>query len=86
MMIGTCLASARAENPAHFHAVQHRQIEVEDDQVGRPVRDDLQCRVSAADDFRFGLPASFERMFDQPCDVLLVFDNEYAMPGHAMPR
>jgi hypothetical protein len=74
------------ENPAYLDPAQYRQIEVQDDQVGRTVGDDLQRRVSAANDFRFGLSAAFERVFDQPCDVLLVFDDEHAMPVHAFTR
>ena len=31
------------------------------------------------------LAAALERVLDQPGDILLVFDNEHAVLGHALP-
>ena len=75
---------ARAQNPAHLGAAEHRQIEVENDQVREVIGHHLQRFVSAADDLRLGLAASLERVFDQPGEILLVFDNEHAVFGHAI--
>ena len=58
----------------------HRQIQVEDDQVGRFLRDGLQRRVAAADDVGIDVAAAFEGVLNEACDVVLVFDDEHFVP------
>lgn len=73
---------AAPENAAHFDAAQDRQVQVEDDEIGRPRGDRFQRQIAAADNLGFGVAGPLERVFDEPCDVLLVFDNQYAIFGH----
>ena len=42
--------------------------------------DIFQRRVSAADDVGIDLAGAFEGVLNQPCDVVLVFDDEHFMP------
>ena len=72
----------RAQDPADVVAAQHRQIEVENHEVGRPVGDGVERGVSGADHLGLRLAAAFERVLDETGDVLLVLDDEYTMLGH----
>ncbi len=74
---------SRSQNAAHFHAADDGQIEIENDEVGRFLGDRLQRGVAAVDDVGFGVAGPFERMFDESRDVLLVFDDQYPVSGHA---
>ena len=86
MMIGTCArVGPRAQDAAHLEAAEHRQVEVEDDQIGRLFGDGLSAASPDADDLGVGFAAPLERVLDQPGDVLLVFDNQDAVSGHVPP-
>ena len=76
-MIGT-----GAENPADLHAAHDGEVEVENDQIWRPVRHRLERGITGSDDLGVGLSTALQRVLDEPGDVLLVFDDEDAMFGH----
>ena len=61
-----------------FEAAQHRQIEIENDQIGRLLAGGLQRLVAAAGDLDDGVARSLERVFDEAGDVVFVFDDEHA--------
>ena len=86
MMIGTCRAvGPRSQDAADFDAAHHRQVEIQDDEVRRLVGHGFERRVAAADDVRLGVAGAFEGVLDEAGDVLLVFDDEYAVSGHSAP-
>ena len=70
---------ARSQDPADLEAAEDRQVEVEDDQIGRPLGDGLQRGVAGADDLGLGVAAALERVLDESGDVVLVFDDEDAV-------
>ena len=57
MMIGTRAVLARAQDPADFESAQHRQIEVEDDQIRRAIGDGLERFVTGPDDLDLDVAA-----------------------------
>lgn len=73
---------ASSQDAAHFGAAQDRQIEVEDDQIGRLRRDRLQRIVATAHDLGIGFAAALEGVLDQARNVAIVFDDEDAVSGH----
>src|SRR5262249_44940188 len=75
----------RSKNPTHLDAAQDRKIQVENDQIWWTVCDDLQSGVAALDDFCLSLAASLQRVFDETGDILLVLDNQNAVPCHVPP-
>ena len=76
-MIGICCGiRARAQDAADLEAVQHRQIEVQDDQVGRLIDHRLERGVAARHHVDNRVAIAFERVFDQTGDVLFVFDDQ----------
>ena len=86
-MIGTCgHVGARPQDAADFEAADDRQIQVEDDEIGRALGDRLQRGVAGADDLRVGVAAALQGVLDQAGDILLVFDNEDVMSGHEAMR
>src|SRR5262245_35272761 len=72
----------RSEHAAYLEAAQDRQVEIEDDQIGRPRRHGFQRCVAASDNFGIGATASFERVFDETSDILFVFDNKHSVLLH----
>ena len=82
-MIGRCLASDRdAENAADFEAADHRQVEIEDDQIRRAAATAFSAASPLPTISASASPAALERVLDQPGDVLFVLDNEYVMFLH----
>ena len=77
-MIGMCEVATRAQDRAHLGAAQDRQIEVENDQVGRGVRHNAECPVAARDDIHGRIAEAFEPMLDEQRDIVLVLDEEDA--------
>ncbi len=69
-------ACACAQDAADLESAQHREIEIEDDQIRRAIVDRLQCFVAGPDDIDVDVAAFFEAVFDEPRDVLLVIDDE----------
>jgi hypothetical protein len=67
---------ARAQDPADFESADHRQIQVQDNQIRYPLGDGFERGVARSDDVRLGFPAAFEGVLDQPGNVLLVFDDD----------
>jgi hypothetical protein len=63
---------ARPQDAADFHAADDRQIQVEDDEVGRFFGDRLQRGVAAADDVRFRVAGALECVLDETRDIVLV--------------
>ncbi len=76
---------ARSQDAAHFEPAHHRQVQVQDDEIGRTFGHDSQRGVAGADDLRLSVAPALEHVFDQTCDVLFVFDNENTMFRH-QPR
>ena len=75
---------ARSKDAAHFDAVEHRQVEVQDDEIRGLRGHALQRDVAARDDFRFGVADALERVLDEAGDVLFIFNDKNAMLGHAV--
>ena len=75
MMIGT-RGARRARGCGRLESAQHRQIEVEDDQIRRPLGDGLQRFVAGPDDVDVDV-AALKAVLDQPGNVLLVVDDEH---------
>src|SRR2546427_4212590 len=71
-----------AQDPADFHAAEDRKVQIEDHEVWRTIGHRFERRIAAPDDFRFGFAAALEGVFDQGGDVVFVFDDEDAVPGH----
>jgi hypothetical protein len=66
----------RSQDAAHLEAAQDREIQVEDDQVGRVVDDGLQRRVARAHELDARVAVALEGMLDEPADVLFIFNDE----------
>ena len=60
----------------------HRQVQIQDHQVRRPVGHRLERRVAAADDLDLGVTVALERVLDESGDVFLVLDDQDAMFWH----
>ena len=67
---------ARPEDAADFEAADDWQVQVENDEIRRPIGDRFERRIAGADDARVGVAAAFESVLDQPGDVGFVFDDE----------
>ena len=75
-----------AQDPADFEAAQNREVQVEDDEVGRTGRHRPERRIAARHDLRIVIPPTLERMLDERRDVVFVLDDEHVMfsdPHHA---
>ena len=79
----SCIGS-RSEDAADLEPAQYRQVEIENDQIGRAGSHGFQRGIAAADDLGVGAAASFERVFDETGDVLFVFDDEHAVLLHVV--
>jgi hypothetical protein len=77
---------ARTQDAAHLEPADDRQIEIENDQVGRPVGDRFERRVARRDDARVGVTAPLEGVLDQPGDIWLVFYYQDMRSGHEPSR
>ena len=66
----------RAKQSADFEAAQHRQVEIEQDQIGRLCRRRLERGIAAGDDLDVDVAAALERVLDELGDVVFVFDDE----------
>ena len=65
-MIGVlAVFGPRPQQTAHFEAAQHRQVQVEDDQVDLLLAGELQGLVAACGNIDDGVAAAFEGVFDQ---------------------
>ena len=67
---------ARPENAAHVQAADAREVEIQDDQIRRPIGDRLEGGVAGADDARIGVAVALESVLDEPGDVGFVFNDE----------
>jgi hypothetical protein len=67
-----------AEQPADLSAAQHRQIQIEDDEIGRLLVDGPEGHVTARHNLDDAVSGPFQRMLDQARDVLFIFDDEHA--------
>ena len=76
-----CCDRPSPEDPANFESAQHRQIQIEHDQIRQFARNALQRIVSTLDDLDGDIPVPLERMRDELGDVGFVFDNQDAR-GH----
>src|ERR1051325_2671406 len=65
-----------AHDAAHFHAAQHRQIQIENHQIGHILCHALERGVAAARDVHRHGAFAFERVLDESRNVLLVLDDE----------
>ena len=69
---------ARAQDAAHFEAAQHRQVQVQQDQVRLAIGDDPERGITGIDDVDVYAAHLLERVLDQSGDVLLVLDDQNA--------
>ena len=82
-MIGSDPASDRARRIRHTsRPLEDRQVQVEDEEIGRPLGDGFEGRLAGTDDIGVSIAVAFEGVFDEPGDILLVFDDEYAVAWH----
>ena len=65
-----------AHDAADLGAVDDGQIDIENDEIGCRLPDRPERGISAAHDVHLGVPRSFERVFDQRSDILLIFNHE----------
>ena len=70
------------EDPADLDAVQHGEVEIQNDEIGRPVGDRLQGLIAAVDDVRLRLSGSLKRMLDESRNVVFVFNDQYPVSLH----
>ena len=81
-MIGSVAVAGRARmQAADLRAVEDRQVQVENEQVGRRVAHGLEGRVAAGHDLHDGVPGALQRVLDELRDVRLVVDDENAGQG-----
>ena len=71
---------ARAQDSADFETAQHRQVQIQQDQIGLALRDDAQRGVAGLDDLHLDAADLFQCVLDQSGDVLLVLDDQHARP------
>ena len=77
---------ALPQDAAHLQPAQHRDIQVEQHQVGRLFGARLERRVAAGDQLDLDVAAALERVADEVGDVLLVFDDQHAAAAAARHR
>ena len=79
MMIGYARRGrARPQQPAHVQAVQHRQVQVENDEVRRLFGGEPERLVAAGRDLDRQLAAPLQGVANQAGDIPLVFDDEHS--------
>ena len=72
-----------ADDAADLAAAQDRQVQIENDEIGRLLRQCAERLVAAIDDVDEGVEGALERMLDERRDVLLVLDDQNAWRRHA---
>jgi hypothetical protein len=82
---------ARLENATDLNPAEDGEVEIENNQVGGLFADRAKGGVAARDDLDAGVSRSFERVFDETGDILLVLDDEHARqlvrrPAGCRPR
>src|SRR5262249_4381366 len=75
---------ASPHDAADFFAAHDRDVEIEDDQVGWTTGDRTEGFITTAHDFDRSVAGSFEGVFDEAGDVVLVFDDEYPRSSHGL--
>ena len=63
---------------ADLRPAQDRQVQVQDDDVGRLLRNRAERGVSARNDLNLSVPCPLQRVFDEPGNIVLVLDDEDA--------
>jgi hypothetical protein len=74
----------RSQDATDVETADDRQVQVEDDQVGRLFGHRRQRGISGGDDLGVGVATPFERVLDESGDVVLVFDDEDLVSGHGL--
>ena len=67
-----------SQQPADLGAAQHRQVQIEDDEIGQLLIDGAKGDVSARHNLNDPVTGPLQRVFDETRDVLFVLDDEHA--------
>jgi hypothetical protein len=79
MMIGMLAVAGRLRTMRQTSVpLSTGRLEVEDDDVGRLLRYRAQRRVAAGDDVDLTVAGAFERVLDEPGDIVPVLDDQDA--------
>ena len=75
-----------SEDAADGATADDREVQVEDDQIGRLFGHRRQRGISRRHDLGFGVASPLEGVLDETGDVALVVDDEDLVSGHGLRR